>query len=120
LEDDEEDISSYWMTLRKYRVLEIERGSTRSPSVENSFGRPRGRHKQLLDDFALDRPLWRTVLEDHEEDISNYWMTLRKYRVLEIERGNTRSPSVENSFGRPRGRHKQLLDDFKEIQGIGN
>jgi len=53
-----------------------------------------------LKEEALDRPLWRTVLEDHEEDISSYWMTLRKYRVLEIERGSTRSPSVENSFGR--------------------
>jgi hypothetical protein len=35
--EEEEDVSSHWMNYRKEKVLEIERGSTRSPSVENSF-----------------------------------------------------------------------------------
>jgi hypothetical protein len=30
-------LSSYWMTLRKRRILEIERGSTRSHCVGNSL-----------------------------------------------------------------------------------
>jgi hypothetical protein len=33
-EDEEEDISSYWMTLRKLENSEIERGSTTSHSEE--------------------------------------------------------------------------------------
>ena len=33
-EDEEEDVSSYW---RNQRILETERGSTRSQSVENSI-----------------------------------------------------------------------------------
>jgi hypothetical protein len=34
----EEDVSSYWMTLRKReRMLEIRRGSTRSHIMENSL-----------------------------------------------------------------------------------
>jgi hypothetical protein len=32
--DKEEDVSSYWMTLRNERILETERGSTRSHSVK--------------------------------------------------------------------------------------
>jgi hypothetical protein len=32
-----EDVSSYWTTLGKNKILEIERGSTRSHSVENSL-----------------------------------------------------------------------------------
>jgi hypothetical protein len=36
-EDEEKDVSSYWMTLKKKRVLEIGRGRTRSYSVENSL-----------------------------------------------------------------------------------
>jgi len=38
-ENDEEDISSYWKALRKKKVLETERGRTRSLSVENSLSR---------------------------------------------------------------------------------
>jgi hypothetical protein len=30
--DEEKEVSSYWMTLRKYRILEFERGSSRSHS----------------------------------------------------------------------------------------
>jgi len=33
----EEDISSYWMTLRKRQDAGTERGSTRLKSVENSL-----------------------------------------------------------------------------------
>jgi hypothetical protein len=36
-EDEEEDFSSYRMTLKKERTLKIEFGSTRPHSVENSF-----------------------------------------------------------------------------------
>jgi len=37
-EEEEEDVSSYWMTLRKReRMLEIRRGSTRSHIMENSL-----------------------------------------------------------------------------------
>jgi hypothetical protein len=35
--NEEEGVSSYWMTLRKKKILEIERGSTRSHPVENSL-----------------------------------------------------------------------------------
>jgi hypothetical protein len=34
---EEEDVSSYWMTLRKEMILETERASARSHSVENSL-----------------------------------------------------------------------------------
>jgi hypothetical protein len=34
-EDDEEDVSSYWMTVMKKSVLGTESGSTRCHSVEN-------------------------------------------------------------------------------------
>jgi hypothetical protein len=34
------------------------------------------------------------------KDLSSYWITLRKDSLLGTERGNTRSRSVENSFGR--------------------
>jgi hypothetical protein len=33
--DEEEDVSSYWLTKGHERILETERGSTRSHSVEN-------------------------------------------------------------------------------------
>jgi hypothetical protein len=33
----EEDVSSYWLTLRKEKLLQIERGSTGLFSVENSL-----------------------------------------------------------------------------------
>jgi hypothetical protein len=33
-EDDDEDVRSFWMTLRKREVLGIERGSTNSLSME--------------------------------------------------------------------------------------
>ena len=33
MEEEEEDVSSYWMTLEKNKVLGIERGSTRSHHV---------------------------------------------------------------------------------------
>jgi hypothetical protein len=36
-EEKEEDVSSFWMTLGKETILECERGSTRSPSLENSL-----------------------------------------------------------------------------------
>jgi len=36
-EDEDEDVSSCWMTLKKERILVIERGSPRSSSVENSL-----------------------------------------------------------------------------------
>jgi hypothetical protein len=36
-EDEEEDVSSYWMILRKREDMEIERGSTRLHSVETSL-----------------------------------------------------------------------------------
>ena len=32
-----DDIRSYWMTLGNKRILEIERGSIRLPSAENSL-----------------------------------------------------------------------------------
>jgi hypothetical protein len=35
-EDEEEDVSRYWMTTGKERILEIQTGSTKSHSVENS------------------------------------------------------------------------------------
>jgi hypothetical protein len=38
-EDDEEEVRSYCMTLRKGGILNIERGSTSSHSVENLFHR---------------------------------------------------------------------------------
>jgi hypothetical protein len=34
-ENEEEDVSRYWMTLRKERILENGKGSTRSHCVEN-------------------------------------------------------------------------------------
>lgn len=37
LEDEEEEVNSYWRTLRKRKISEIERGSASSCSVENSF-----------------------------------------------------------------------------------
>jgi hypothetical protein len=40
----------------------------------------------------------KSVREDEEEDVSSYWMTLRKENILEIERGSTRSHPVENSL----------------------
>jgi hypothetical protein len=36
-EDEEADISSYWMTLQNERILEIERGSVTLHSVQNSL-----------------------------------------------------------------------------------
>jgi len=39
-----------------------------------------------------------TVDFKNQADISSYWMTLRNERIPEIERGNTRSPSMENSL----------------------
>jgi hypothetical protein len=36
-EDEEEDLSSYWMTLRKIRILEIETRSAISHHVANSI-----------------------------------------------------------------------------------
>jgi hypothetical protein len=36
-EDKEKDVSSYWMTLRKEQILELERRSTRTLSVEKSL-----------------------------------------------------------------------------------
>jgi hypothetical protein len=35
--DEEEDVSRYWITLRKQTLLEFERLSTRSHGLENSF-----------------------------------------------------------------------------------
>jgi hypothetical protein len=37
IEDEGKEVSSYWMTLRKRQVMVLERGSTRSHSVENSL-----------------------------------------------------------------------------------
>jgi len=34
------------------------------------------------------------VAGDEEEDVSSYWVTLRKKGMQEIERGNTRSRCV--------------------------
>ena len=39
--------------------------------------------------------MWR---EDYEEDVRSYWMTLRKERILDTERGSTRWHSVKNSL----------------------
>jgi hypothetical protein len=36
VEDEVKYVRSYWITFRKRRILERERGSTRSHSVENS------------------------------------------------------------------------------------
>jgi hypothetical protein len=36
-EDEEEDVSSYCITLRKQKILEIERSGSRSHCVENSL-----------------------------------------------------------------------------------
>ena len=36
-EKKKEDVSSYWMTLGKEKIPDVERGSTRSHSVENSL-----------------------------------------------------------------------------------
>jgi hypothetical protein len=36
-ENDEEDVSSHKITLKNYKILEIERRSTRSQSVEKSL-----------------------------------------------------------------------------------
>ena len=47
-EDEEEDVSSYWMTLRKEQILEHERGSTRTWSVE--------------------KLLWKRLLASHKAD----------------------------------------------------
>jgi hypothetical protein len=38
MKDEEEDVSSYWMTLRKRGLVGIERGSTRLHCLENCFG----------------------------------------------------------------------------------
>jgi len=38
-EDEEEDMSSYWRTLRKVEILETETGSTRSHSVAKMLRR---------------------------------------------------------------------------------
>ena len=38
----EEDVSSYWMTLKNNKILETERGITRSHYVEKHFGRGYG------------------------------------------------------------------------------
>jgi hypothetical protein len=35
-------------------------------------------------------------MERQEKDIRPYWMTLSKKRLLEIEKGNIKSHSVEN------------------------
>jgi hypothetical protein len=35
LGDEEEDLSSCWMTLRKYRMQDTERGSTKLPALGN-------------------------------------------------------------------------------------
>jgi hypothetical protein len=37
LEDEEEDVSSYWTTLKSKKIMEVERESTTSQCVENSF-----------------------------------------------------------------------------------
>jgi hypothetical protein len=41
-EDEEEDVSSYWIPQGKKRILEIERGSTRSFCAGNGVGRDYG------------------------------------------------------------------------------
>jgi len=38
------------------------------------------------------------VTEREKEDVSSYWMTWRKRRDTEVERGCTRSPSLDNSI----------------------
>ena len=43
-EYEEEDVSSYRITFRIKKILAVERGSTRSHSVEISFGRGYGPH----------------------------------------------------------------------------
>jgi hypothetical protein len=35
-EDEEEDVSSYWVTLQKNKTLQFEKGNIRSHPVENS------------------------------------------------------------------------------------
>jgi hypothetical protein len=37
MEYEEEDVNSYWTTLKEKRILLLGRGSTRSHSVENSL-----------------------------------------------------------------------------------
>jgi hypothetical protein len=37
IEDEEEDASSYWMTLKKREILKVQRGSARSHSLESSL-----------------------------------------------------------------------------------
>jgi hypothetical protein len=37
MKDEEEDVSSYWMTFRGKRIQETERGSARPHCVENSL-----------------------------------------------------------------------------------
>jgi hypothetical protein len=48
----------------------------------------------LLKEISRDGYKWR---EDEEEDVSSYWMTLRKREDTGKE-GSTRSHSVENSL----------------------
>jgi hypothetical protein len=38
----------------------------------------------------------KNVWEDEDEGVRNYWMILKKEKILEIERGSTRSHCVEN------------------------
>jgi len=35
--DEKQDVSSFWLTLEKDTIMELETGSTRSHSVENSL-----------------------------------------------------------------------------------
>jgi hypothetical protein len=35
--EEEDDVSGYWMSLGKEKILELEKGSTRSPSMGNSL-----------------------------------------------------------------------------------
>ena len=65
-QDEEEDVSSYCMRLGNEKVLEIERGSTRSGSMENSLWKKhRPVVRQLLSDsdhLNVDIPKFSCVM----------------------------------------------------------
>jgi len=41
---------------------------------------------------------WKKVREDEDEGVTDYWMTLKKDKLLEIQRESTSSHCVENSL----------------------
>ena len=65
-------------------MLELERGSTRLPTLEKTPW------KRLWTCLATGGR------EDEEGDVSRYWMTKEKEKMLEFERGSTRLHSLEN------------------------